>query len=536
MLTRFIINLELWLWGTWNVCNALQSLTSRSHISIVLKRRLATTGRGSPPEAVNSENYYLNQENDEKCIINGHYAQGSPLRIALPIELFHPVFAKFKTKRTDDTTPLPPDFLRHVAKFTNEVSQISTEESERACRTRNSLRAILNHSVVKFVNLNGTSADHIIANTNLPRFANDAALAIIEEEVELGTGLDLSVRCAFSYNEHWCSVDREKLMLACFCPTFLIALGGSWINISGAIYTIAPIVEDFTGYVSLASSAPSNDSAKITEVARILWALREALHELNKWYEQLPVPDNEYQRYFPLATSCKLQDGEMLSWTYEGPLNHQEGRAEDLSCPIFLATDTSDANRKLVIKFVDAYGKDAHELLAAHNLAPKLIYYGDVWPAQAASGRLKMVVMEYIKGVRLSKLCADGAAVPRPVYDDVQQALKLLHDAGMVHGDIRHPNIIVADVIPTGNVEAEDQAEGEGYVEVEGQGEGEVDDMRARTRIIDFDWAGKLGEVQYQLNLSGMITWAEGVDDWELIKLEHDIFMLGMLKKKSRNW
>lgn len=333
-------------------------------------------------------------------------------------------------------------------------------------------------------------------------------------------------------------VSSQKLMLACFCPTFLIALGGSWINISGAIYTIAPIVKDFTGYVSLASSAPSNDSAKITEVARILWALREALHELNKWYEQLPVPDNEYQRYFPLATSCNLQDGAMLSWTYEGPLKHQEGGAEDLSCPIFLATDTSDANRKLVVKFVEAYGKDAHELLAAHNLAPKLIYYGDMWPAQAVSGRLKMVVMEYIKGVRLSKLCADGAAIPRPVYDDVQRALKLLHDAGMVHGDIRHPNIVVADVVPAarGNIEAEDQAEGEGYVEVEGQGEGEVDDMCARTRIIDFDWAGKLGEVRYPPGLSGMITWAEGVNDCELIKPEHDIFMLGKLLKKSRNW
>lgn len=146
--------------------------------------------------------------------------------------------------------------------------------------------------------------------------------------------------------------------------------------------------------------------------------------------------------------------------------------------------------------------------------------------------------IEYIKGVRLSKLCADGAAVPRPVYDDVQRALKLLHDTGMVHGDIRHPNIVVADVVPAarGNVEAEDQAEGEGYVEVEGQGEGEVDDMCARTRIIEFDRAGKLGEVRYPPGLSGMITWAKGVNDCELIKPEHDIFMLGKLLKKSRNW
>jgi RIO-like serine/threonine protein kinase len=107
-----------------------------------------------------------------------------------------------------------------------------------------------------------------------------------------------------------------------------------------------------------------------------------------------------------------------------------------------------------------------------------------------------MVVMEYIDG----ETCEDGVsdAVRIAVCDTVEY----LHSQGMVHGDVRRPNIIIE--------------------------RGEGDDEECRVKILDFDWAGREGEARYPLRLSPGL-WPDGVGDNKFILAVHDIEMLKRL-------
>ncbi|KAI0059776.1 hypothetical protein BV25DRAFT_1808501, partial [Artomyces pyxidatus] len=73
-------------------------------------------------------------------------------------------------------------------------------------------------------------------------------------------------------------------------------------------------------------------------------------------------------------------------------------------------------------------------------------------------------------------------------------ALTLLHGQGLVHGDVRLPDILC---------------------------DGKT------VQLVDFDWAGQEGEVRYQVNISTVISWPEDVSSTSLIKKEHDLIMLG---------
>jgi hypothetical protein len=52
-------------------------------------------------------------------------------------------------------------------------------------------------------------------------------------------------------------------------------------------------------------------------------------------------------------------------------------------------------------------------------------------------------------------------------------------------------------------------------------------DGEAGFMLVDFDWAGKIGEVWYPININITgVTRPKGVLDGELITAEHDIKML----------
>ncbi|EPT02361.1 hypothetical protein FOMPIDRAFT_53836 [Fomitopsis schrenkii] len=427
---------------------------------------------------------------------------GTP-SLALPVELLHFVFAQFMTEMVDERLPVPEDVVKKTAKLMLHLSQIVTKERQRE-DTRDDLSDILNCDITQTVNRNQTSADHIIIYNRPSHPKEQIALAIVEEKAELGTGSVPSVQGSSSYEEHWRSQDCMQVREACFCPSFIISIAGPWINISGAIMTTAPIVQRLTEYTWLGRGLAIYD-ARIWRVARMFYALRRALNTLRNWYTDLVVPANPSSRFFPLATSYMLPGGATLELKYDKPL-----KGPDPSCAAFLVRVVSSSDpekhsidRRMVVKFVETYGRDAHELLARSGFAPELIYYGDVWPTQAVSGPWKMVVMEYVAGVALAKMCKDGDVPPGPVYDAVRDALALLHGAGMVHGDVRFPNILVAN----------------------GNG-----DLRSRTRILDFDWAGAQGEVRYPLGLFAGNGWADGVADCALIEAAHDVHMLAALE------
>ena len=117
-----------------------------------------------------------------------------------------------------------------------------------------------------------------------------------------------------------------------------------------------------------------------------------------------------------------------------------------------------------------------------------------------------MVVMDYVEGLtaHAAFYSEEKGALPDGVHGVVQRAVKLMHDNDMVHDDIRLGNILMAKA-------------------------GEGDDIGARVKIVDFDWAGVEGTVRYPLHLSETISWPAGVADYALILAEHDDEMVRRL-------
>ncbi|PFH44921.1 hypothetical protein AMATHDRAFT_130000, partial [Amanita thiersii Skay4041] len=142
------------------------------------------------------------------------------------------------------------------------------------------------------------------------------------------------------------------------------------------------------------------------------------------------------------------------------------------------------------VKFVRRYCEEAHKFWEERKRAPELIAVNEL-PA----GWL-MVVMEYLQGYKIWKF------LPKRLWDELVMVLKEFQEDGFVHGDIRGANLLVG------------REEGNGELVF---------------KMIDFDWAGKVGCTHYPSRLHSGIARASDVVACGPIEFEHDNFMVNQL-------
>ena len=101
-----------------------------------------------------------------------------------------------------------------------------------------------------------------------------------------------------------------------------------------------------------------------------------------------------------------------------------------------------------------------------------------------------MVIMDLIDGPDAHQEFKHGD-LPPMVLEDIQNALKKLHEAGLVFGDMRRPNIMLVE---SRGAHGEDE---DAYGEDGWHGQ-----------LIDFNWSGPVGKARYPptLNNDGRIT------------------------------
>ena len=109
-----------------------------------------------------------------------------------------------------------------------------------------------------------------------------------------------------------------------------------------------------------------------------------------------------------------------------------------------------------------------------------------------------MVVMKFIDGSN-SHYRFKHQVLPPKILDDVRNAVNELHDASLVFGDLRRPNIMI-------------------YKTSDGE----------RAMLVDFDWVGQGGQARYpaSLNDTGSIIWPAGVKPSGIMRMEHDDEMI----------
>ena len=265
--------------------------------------------------------------------------------------------------------------------------------------------------------------------------------------------------------------------------------------------------------------ATPREEGRLYRLARVFYALRLAVAALDDYYDQISkdeqIPklvDNEpHPRFFPYPTEFEEYTSNSSEAAQPNPT-----KFEYINLPSKAATNVTfiaeveSPNRKLVVKFVERYGVEAHDLLASKGMAPRLLYCGhldgkhdvrsgerraqdSIKPGGLYVGPIQMVIMDYIEGTTL-----DTRNPPKDTRAGIQQAIRILHENGFVFGDLRAPNIMISG---------------------------------DKTYLIDFDWSGKEGEARYPLHLSNKVDWPKQPPQLELepIIKGHDLYMFDRL-------
>lgn len=285
----------------------------------------------------------------------------------------------------------------------------------------------------------------------------------------------------------------------------------------GAILTDKWIVQHLCPGIYLGDNS-TFASADQLRASQYLYSIRLRFEDLRLWYSAVlkDTPkmgsDNSHPRFYPEPSAYPSASKTPLvskpSPAPSTPSTAQPSLASEPSpaltqfkykrvlrrddrCRTFLVEVKSRA--KIVVKFVERYGVDAHRILADAGYAPKLLHFGSAFPGIVGYKGAFMVVMEYVEGTNADSLTEDA-------YHGLRNAVDILHQAGFVHGDIRIPNVLLS--------------------------------RSGRVKIIDFDWAGKDGEVMYPSDLSMNINWHPDVlEQTKLVPIQqtHDQFMLQQL-------
>ena len=122
--------------------------------------------------------------------------------------------------------------------------------------------------------------------------------------------------------------------------------------------------------------------------------------------------------------------------------------------------------------------------MAAAGYAPALLGF-----EQLVHGWL-LIVQEFVDAVSWDD------TVDTPV-ESLKEAVRALHAAGFVHGDLRGCNILVAD---------------------------------NTVSLIDFEWAGLAGTATYPYFMNRAdIQWPDGAGDGKLVTESHDLWWLSKL-------
>ncbi|KAI0739155.1 hypothetical protein C8Q80DRAFT_234232 [Daedaleopsis nitida] len=275
------------------------------------------------------------------------------------------------------------------------------------------------------------------------------------------------------------------------CPIFGVTLVGRRLRVYGSMY--------YNGRVSnqLMDPYDIHSSANVDTLASIFHALRLGFEELRAWYTGVfrgsllrgvklaELMHHPYPHVFLNSSGKKVRFGYSHQMS---PPNLHIWYGDPHS------SDWPNNADSFVVKFTQTYGEDVHRLLAEAGHAPNLFYCG---PPYAACPELDvyrpitMVIIEYFWGGRP---LVTGTGVPA-LTKQIRNIVELLHQHGMVHGDLRGQNVLYGR-------------------------------RMADIQVIDFDWAGKEGEARYPKDLSPAVKWPHGAEPGGLITTAHDWYWM----------
>ncbi|KAF9234386.1 hypothetical protein BU15DRAFT_52671 [Melanogaster broomeanus] len=396
----------------------------------------------------------------------------------VPATLLHPVFGQFlEDCETHEITKQDNILTRELS------AAMSTFYSDEALRAQ-AVRDVFAKGGIRFTPTQIEDTKYI---TDGDISLDGHRFVIAEFKNEVGcTGAEPYAQASLYYLE---ATRRYAAKMGhSVLPCFIVLVFGPYLAFAGASWNLRPVVQVLS--TTLPMHYHLSDTKMRTTVARHLGSLKKAIGTLEEHYRELSHqarPDSmPYSQLFPYPTSftCR-QHGTRQNFKYS-----RQPFSEKL---VFFGSLVSTDD--ICIKFVRRYSQQVHLRCASMGCAPALLGF------ECIPGGWFMVVMHALPSdyVCLDSFQASGGCLGR-----IRDQLIQLHRDGFVHGDIRSTNIMV---------------------------------LKDETKfmILDFDWAGKIGETRYPMNVNTEIYRPEGAIDGALIQAGHDIAMLDFIAGWSQN-
>jgi hypothetical protein len=235
-------------------------------------------------------------------------------------------------------------------------------------------------------------------------------------------------------------------------------------------------------------------------IASALDALVAAINNIEAHYRAIEAAGR--------AKSASMKDGLRLQKARGFPFlsSYDEGstaftyhnRLADDKLIFSAALDQHEVDVFLV-KFSRRYSEAAHRYMASRDSAPNLrrcVQISKEWTAVIMDRSTYELLFD-------SGLSSENK---EKVRSKVRSVVQLLHEGGFVHGDIRDTNIL----FDRGSLESED----------------------VLIHLVDFDWAGRIGEAKYPVNINKTgVRRPHDVVGGQPITQEHDLEMVTLLFK-----
>jgi hypothetical protein len=422
--------------------------------------------------------YDLQEKNSQDLLI----CRPSGL-VSVPLILYNAAFLLFKIKFDDENLRMDKKHNQWSLKCINTMTKFYSDEKRRLKVFHELIRELLNKDV-KVVTLDDDNSNDGILELDFHSYS--VLYLLIEIKNEIGTGkCDPTVQAAVSYAKFYAQEKNQKLLKGCNLPCFIIGLAGPWICILGAVYVEKPLVEPLTSFEPLIFT---NDRNHLNKIARLFKALSLGCDRLKEYYNALPssvLNTTDNQRFFPFFHT----NGGGMQFDYKEKLFNDP-------CKLLWRAETRNDGIKIVIKITHRYNAEAHKLCHDIGKAPNLL-------GVKSTKYFLRIVMEYVEGQRLCDCSRLKYSTYEKIIKDIEEAVGHLHKKDIVFADLRDSNILV--------IKNKDGFHGV---------------------LVDFDWAGKDGVDRYPAFMNAEIAWPAGATDNEVLKKEHDLYWLDVLKRK----
>ncbi|KAK2460127.1 hypothetical protein APHAL10511_007806 [Amanita phalloides] len=446
------------------------------------------------PSSVSNSPAMFKSEQEKYPIYDGRL----PNRNGPPIAIYHTAFAQLKDSLRDPNKVVDPQELQRVddtAKLSLASTPIYKTEKERTSNVYPYICSLLgiqlHENVATTTDWKKKAESDGLVKQDLDDKTFSEKVAIVghvEAKNELGVEGQCGVQNMLGLRKFLTNDKYNDIHNTTCCPCIMISITGPYIMFGGAIFADIFVAEAFTDPIYLGGT-----KEQIVTLSRIFAAVAHALDMLKEYYRCLklnPGPPN-MNRLFPQPTYTANGHPQEMP-TILRQFNYEGREPDDYQRSLFEATYN---DRPVLIKFCDAYHGNAHRIVADAGFAPQLFF------CERLQGGVMMVIMELVDG-RDAFYHFSNKTIPSDLLDNMKNAITILHNANLVFGDMRQPNILIKE---------------------------ENDTLRAL--LIDFELVGEAGQARYPpfLNDSGDIAWAEGVRPHGLMRKQHDVDMINSL-------